>query len=106
MILPGIGFAQSGPQRDAGLAAMGIPREVYTLYVLAAHHGRGHGRALLSACLPPSGGRASVLALVGTPAPAFYQHAGARLLAHRPDPEEASIIDAVLVWDAPDLIGN
>lgn len=79
---PGIGFAQMGPQRDAGFAAQGYTEELYSLYVLSAHHRQGYGRNLLRAVV----GTAPFTALkvaAGNPAACFYPATGARHLETR-----------------------
>lgn len=45
-----VGIAMSGPPLDTGVR---WSRQVYVLYVLAAHHGTGVGPALLEAVVPP-----------------------------------------------------
>lgn len=50
VLADGAGFAQVGPQRDAGHRA-DYPDELYALYTLGAAQGRGLGRALLRAAL-------------------------------------------------------
>ena len=52
-----VGFTIAGSGRQVGAHAPVRDRELYSLYVLAAHHGSGAGQALLEAVLP-----------VGTPA--------------------------------------
>lgn len=45
-LLPGVGFAAMGPQRDPDLSA-DWPEELVALYILHRHQGRGMGRLLL-----------------------------------------------------------
>lgn len=47
-----IGFAMAGAGRWIGEHAPVRDRELFSLYVLAAHHGGGAGQALLEAVLP------------------------------------------------------
>ena len=47
-----IGFAMSGAARRIGDHAPVREQELFSLYVLAAHHGGGAGQALLEAVLP------------------------------------------------------
>jgi len=46
-----VGIAMSGPAEDVTAP---WARQLYVLYVYAAHHGTGAGRALLEAVLDPS----------------------------------------------------
>lgn len=50
VLADGAGFAQVGPQREAGLRA-DYPEELYALYTLGSAQGRGLGRALVRAAL-------------------------------------------------------
>lgn len=47
-----IGFALTGAARRVGEHAPVRERELFSIYVLAAHHGGGAGQALLEAALP------------------------------------------------------
>ncbi|AXK45105.1 GNAT family N-acetyltransferase [Brachybacterium saurashtrense] len=47
-----IGFAMAGAARRIGESAPVRERELFSLYLLAAHHGGGAGQALLEAVLP------------------------------------------------------
>lgn len=79
---PGLGFAQMGPQRDAPLAEMGYPVELYSLYVLREGQGRGLVRQLLAAVV----GDTPFTALMvhgNARAERFYKAAGARHLDRR-----------------------
>lgn len=65
-----VGVAMSGPALDDGTA---WERQLYVLYVYAAHHGTGAGRALLEAVVDP---QESVALWVADPNPraqAFYR---------------------------------
>ena len=67
-----VGFASSGPPRDDDAS---WPIELYTLYVLRAHHRRGLGTALLDAVL--AAGSASLWVAERNPgAQAFYRRHG------------------------------
>ncbi|MDQ1218161.1 GNAT family N-acetyltransferase [Microbacterium arborescens] len=69
-----VGFAVSGASRDVPPVA---PVELYAIYVLAAHHGTGAGRALLDAALGDE--RASLWVLDDNPrAHALYARNGFR----------------------------
>lgn len=74
------GFAMMGPQRDAALAAE-WPEELYALYLLRRHQGRGLGRALLGAV---RGGPFTATVVAGNlRAERFYAAAGGAELARR-----------------------
>ena len=102
VIAPGAGFAQIGPQREAGLAARGYSDELHALYLTRAAQGRGLGRALLAAALGPAPGRLSALVLGGNDrACRFYDATGARLAERRPERiGTAEITDLLYLWDA------
>ncbi|WP_328473700.1 GNAT family N-acetyltransferase [Actinoplanes sp. NBC_00393] len=68
-----IGIAMSGPPLDAG-AAWG--RQLYVLYVCAAEHGTGAGRALLEAVVDPGESAALWVADPNPRAQAFYRKHG------------------------------
>ncbi len=77
-ILPGLGFAQAGPQRDASRREV-YPEELYCLYLLRAGQGRGYGRDLLAAVR--SGRAMTALVLEGNVrACTFYQASGGRII--------------------------
>lgn len=68
-----VGIAMSGPPEDATAACT---RQLYVLYVYAADHGTGVGRALLEAVIDPA---ESVVLWVADPNPraqAFYRKHG------------------------------
>jgi len=79
-----VGFATAGPAR---VGPAGYRGEVYTLYVLEDHQGRGLGRRLLSASLAALHARrlgpALVWVLGANPARFFYEAMGGRPLAQR-----------------------
>ena len=64
-----VGIAMSGPPLDAAVA---WPRQVYVLYVYAAHHGTGAGLALLEAIVDPDESVALWVADPNPRAQAFY----------------------------------
>jgi GNAT superfamily N-acetyltransferase len=68
-----VGIAMSGPPLDAGAA---WARQLYVLYVYAADHGLGAGRALLQAVIDPAESAALWVADPGTRAQAFYRKQG------------------------------
>jgi len=68
-----IGIAMSGPPLDAAAA---WTRQLYVLYVLAADHGTGAGRALLEAVIDPAEPAALWVADPNPRAQAFYRKHG------------------------------
>ena len=68
-----IGIAMSGPPLDAGAA---WARQLYVLYVVAADHGTGAGRALLEAVVDPEEPVALWVADPNPRAQAFYRKHG------------------------------
>jgi GNAT superfamily N-acetyltransferase len=68
-----VGVAMSGPPPDAGAA---WARHLYVLYVLAAAHGTGAGRALLRAVIDPAESAALWVADPSPRAQAFYRKHG------------------------------
>lgn len=106
VILPGRGFAQAGPQRDAALAAQGWPDELYALYLLADAQGQGLGRVLLRAALGPAARPFSALVIAGNVrASAFYARCGGRVLTERNEHVGmTAIVEAVYVWDDPRMV--
>ena len=68
-----IGIAMSGPPLDAGTA---WARQLYVLYVYAADHGTGAGRALLEAVVDPEEPVALWVADPNPRAQAFYRKHG------------------------------
>jgi GNAT superfamily N-acetyltransferase len=75
------GFASGGPERAHPL---GLPGELYSLYLLDAAQGFGIGRQLVSAVLAALAVPAlSVWVLAGNPARGFYEHLGAVLRTER-----------------------
>lgn len=82
-ILPGAGFAQTGPQRDDALRTR-FPQELYAIYMLDRAKGQGNGLALLRAVAPNAPMSALVLA-DNARAVAFYQRNGAQIIETRDD---------------------
>lgn len=77
-VLPDLGFAQVGPQRDPKLAES-YPDELYCLYLLRKAQGQGSGRAFLTAVR----GSRPMTALVlqgNTRACTFYTASGADII--------------------------
>jgi GNAT superfamily N-acetyltransferase len=68
-----VGVAMSGPPLDAGAA---WARQLYVLYVYAAHHGSGVGPALLEAVVDPEESVALWVADPNPRAQAFYRKHG------------------------------
>jgi ribosomal protein S18 acetylase RimI-like enzyme len=68
-----IGIAMSGPPLDAGAVWR---RQLYVLYVYAAHHGTGAGSALLDAVVHPEESVALWVADPNPRAQAFYRRHG------------------------------
>ncbi|MFZ7091732.1 GNAT family N-acetyltransferase [Primorskyibacter sp. 2E233] len=95
-----VGFASVNlvSARDASMA------QVDSLYVLQAYHGKGYGRALLSACfaaIQPQGFDRAWIEVLDSNAPArsFYEHLGAELMGEEADPR--GFVHVVYQW--PDL---
>jgi GNAT superfamily N-acetyltransferase len=83
---PVIGFAAAGEPR----APLAAESELYAIYLLRAHQGRGVGRALFDACadaMRQRGARTMALwVLARNPrACAFYERVGGRIVATRID---------------------
>jgi GNAT superfamily N-acetyltransferase len=68
-----VGIAMSGPPLDD---AASWARQLYVLYVYAAHHGTGAGRALLEAVVDPGESAALWVADPNPRAQAFYRKHG------------------------------
>lgn len=95
---PGLGFAQSGRQRDATLKALGYPSEIYALYILDDAKGTGLGQALFDAVRPSDAFTALVIAQ-NARAMRFYERIGGQVLETRRESiGEAAIDEAVLGW--------
>lgn len=105
-VVPQLGFAQTGPQRDKALAEQGFTQELYALYLLRSGQRRGLGLALLRAVVRPGDGPMTALVLAGnTPAVRFYQATGARLLDTRAERiGQTDITEYAFGWDDPGAI--
>jgi ribosomal protein S18 acetylase RimI-like enzyme len=68
-----VGLAMSGPPLDVDAP---WPRQLYVLYLLAAHHGSGAGRALLEAVVAPEEPAGLWVADPNPRAQAFYRRHG------------------------------
>jgi ribosomal protein S18 acetylase RimI-like enzyme len=98
-----VGLAMGGPARGDAPDGAG---EVYVLYVLPEHHGRGCGRRLvqavashLSACGMQSLRIACLAA--NTPARRFYERIGGRVVAERLFEDNGILLaEVVYGWDA------
>ena len=83
-----VGFTSFGVVRRAGMPSdTSYDGEIFTLYVLPDHQGRGLGRALLNAGFRgmARAGRTSAVVWVieSNPSRFFYERMGGRLVAHR-----------------------
>ncbi len=97
-MVEGLGFAVSGPQRDAALREAGFPQELWSIHLLQCGQRRGLGRALLTAVAGPQAFTALVLE-GNLPARRFYAAMGGLLHATRPDRiGETEIIERVYAW--------
>ncbi len=98
---PGLGFSQSGPQRDQRLARLGYPYELYALYLLEEAKGTGLGQTLFAKVRPQDPFTALVIA-DNTRACRFYAKVGGTPLETRTDRVGKDEIDEVVfVWNAP-----
>lgn len=97
------GFGAAGPARDA---TRGWQAEIYSLYVLRAHHQRGIGRALMRALASAlqARDRSSVglwVLTANAPARAFYERLGGRVEEQRIDESEGWRCDETAYhWDS------
>lgn len=98
--IPGVGFAQVGPQRDAEIAAE-YPLELYMLNTLQASYGSGAGLSLLRHALaqhPDLPFSAEVLA-TNARALRFYEKAGGVVIRTTPEiADGVTIINLILGW--------
>ena len=79
-----VGFASGGPERTGDFPS--LTSEVYALYVLAAHQGRGIGRALVQTLareFTPAHSGLLIWVLKGNPAQKFYQAIGGVYVAEK-----------------------
>ena len=82
--LPIVGFASGGPEREPG---SGYDGELYAIYLLEEHQGRGVGRELvrrMAASLSEHGITSMrVWVLTGNPAEGFYRRMGGERLGEK-----------------------
>lgn len=80
-----MGFASSGPEREEGTD---FDAELYAIYLLEEHQGRGGGRLLVDhsveRLLAAGHDSMRVWVLEGNPAEAFYVHLGGTRVGERP----------------------
>jgi len=103
-----VGFTSFGAMRCAGMSSEKFyDGEIFTLYVLPDHQGRGLGRALLSAGfygLARAGRTSAVVWVIGSnPSRFFYERMGGRLVAHRQE-NFAGIALQELAYGWPKLV--
>ena len=97
-----VGFAQGGPSREEPVA---FPGEIYAIYVLPAHHGHGHGSALMRAgareCVARGWQRMLVWVLRdNTPSRVFYERMGGRHLRDMDrEIEGVTVTESGYAWD-------
>lgn len=93
-----IGFASSGPPLDESDRATGAGRQLYTLYVLAEHHGTGIGQRLLDAVVTAEDDTVLWVAKRNPRAQAFYRRNGFRFDGTvRPDDRVPTFLEARMV---------
>lgn len=102
-LIPGLGFAQAGAQRDDDLREAGYPQELFAIYLLQKGQGRGLGRALLRAVTDPKGGPMTALVLSSNEtAVRFYEATGAQRLDSRSEQiGQTPIIEYAYGWPNP-----
>jgi L-amino acid N-acyltransferase YncA len=99
-----VGFCYGGPSRITDAAH---PGEIYAIYVLPAHHGHGHGSALMRAGageITARGWRGMLIWVLRENAPSrlFYERMGGRHLPDRDiehEIEGATIVESGYAWD-------
>ena len=92
-----IGFAFAGPSLDARGQQLPRDRQLYSLYVLAEHHGTGVGQALMDATVG-DGGAMLWVAKDNPRAVAFYRRNGFDFDGtEQRDPGAPKIVDARMV---------
>ena len=99
-----IGFASGGILRDA---ILGYDAELYAIYLLREHQGRGVGRLLVHALVDSlrAEGFGSMVAWVleKNPAVSFYMHLGGIQIAHKPiEIGGASLEELAFGWPSLD----
>ena len=92
-----VGFATGGPERSANRA---YPGEVYALYVLDRHQGRGIGRALVRAAAEELVRRGLAPILIWTlrdnaKARTWYEGLGGVLVGEKSEPYEGHVLNEV-----------
>jgi GNAT superfamily N-acetyltransferase len=103
-----LGFAAGGPARGS---CDGCRGEVYALYVLPRHQGRGLGTRLFRSvrCALTERGLSPVLLWVvrTNPARRFFEARGGRLVAPRLEPDDGTSIGKVAYgWPEPRTLGD
>lgn len=98
-IIPGVGFAQIAPQRDASLQDQ-YPLELYSFYTLRHVHGSGAGQALLRHAYAADPQPFTALVLKGNArATRFYEKIGGRFIKEVPETlGQHPIIDVTYGW--------
>lgn len=96
------GFASGGPNREPGYEA--YPGELWAIYLLRAHQGRGLGRALFVAVrdwLRAHGLEPFLLWVVaGNAACSFYERlGGTRILTQQAEIRGANILESAYAWE-------
>ncbi|MGY6497047.1 MAG: N-acetyltransferase family protein [Microcella sp.] len=93
-----VGFASSGPPLDDTDRATGASTQLYTLYVLAAHHGTGVGQRLLDAVIDPDASVVLWVAKRNPRAQSFYRRNRFRFDGVvKPDERVPSFLEARMV---------
>ncbi|RZT64053.1 acetyltransferase (GNAT) family protein [Microcella alkaliphila] len=93
-----VGFASSGLPLDASDRATGAERQLYTLYVLAGHHGTGIGQQLLDAVVTAEDDTVLWVAKRNPRAQAFYRRNGFRFDGTvKPDDRVPTFLEARMV---------
>lgn len=102
-LIPGLGFAQAGAQRDDALRDAGYPQELFAIYLLRKGQGRGLGRTMLRAVTDLKGGPMTALVLGGNDsAIGFYEATGAHRLDSRSEQlGQTTIIKYAYGWSNP-----
>jgi len=95
------GFAAGGPNREPGYEA--YPGELWAIYLLRAHQGRGLGRALFAAVRDWLGARGLepflLWVVTGNPACSFYERLGGTRIRTQPaEIRGAQILESAYAW--------
>ena len=99
-----VGFCNGGPSRTEEAA---YPGEIYAIYVLPQHQGRGHGSALMRAgarelVARGSGGMLIWVLRDNAPSRRFYERMGGRYLPDRDTVREiegATVTESAYAWE-------